>query len=31
VRNDANALELWRAAEPHVLAEAEFVGTYETA
>ena len=30
VRNDANALELWRAAEPHILAEAEFVGTYET-
>ena len=30
VRYDANALELWRAAEPHILAEAEFVGTYET-
>ena len=30
VRNDANALELWRAAESHILAEAEFIGTYET-
>jgi Raf kinase inhibitor-like YbhB/YbcL family protein len=30
VRNDANAVEVWRAAEPHVLAEAELVGTYET-
>ena len=30
VRYDASTLELWRAAEPHILAEAEFVGTYET-
>jgi phosphatidylethanolamine-binding protein (PEBP) family uncharacterized protein len=27
---DSKVAELWRAAEPHILAEAEFVGTYET-
>jgi Raf kinase inhibitor-like YbhB/YbcL family protein len=26
----SKASELWRAAEPHILDEAEFVGTYET-
>jgi Raf kinase inhibitor-like YbhB/YbcL family protein len=30
VQNNATAVELWRAAEPHILAEAEFVGIYET-
>jgi phosphatidylethanolamine-binding protein (PEBP) family uncharacterized protein len=30
VQNGCSAVDLWRAAEPHILAEVEFVGTYET-
>lgn len=30
VDNESEAVELWQAVKPHILAETEFVGTYET-